>query len=533
MKTLALTCIFATFLYLLPLPGSCRDIPISQAIEEQLTAGNIGFVSDSDPLWPTLQDYYFKRRYKSIWFDKNGINKRGLILLETLSQAGTHGLNANDYFSNYLQRYHNAKNTSKDVWVELLLTKGLMLYIQHMRSGRFNPHDIGIDWHIEKPSVDVQEIINQLLINDDFKQALDSLPPQYPAYQRLRTALQNYLTLEARGEWPTIPDGPTLRLHDQSDRAAIVHHRLLAEGDMKTTIQRNKNRFDRTVELAVEHFQARHGLKIDGEVGPETRKEMNIPVRKRIEQIKLNLERWRWLPHDLGDQFLMANTAAYELTMFEHGKPLFTHRIITGMPTKQTPALAGAVHNVELNPYWYIPTSIAIKDMIPMQQKNPEYFKSMGIRIYHKNGTPPGEVDPGQVNWSIMTPAYFPYLLRQDPGPLNMMGKIKITFTDEYLLSLHDTPKKQLFNHDTRAFSSGCIRVENPIDLAAYLLRDDPNWTKRSLKQATDSLEFFSIELKTPVPIYLVYGTAGVGDDGDVYFRKDIYGWDTSQAQCQ
>ena len=412
------------------------------------------------------------------------------------------------------------------------MTKALTLYIEHMQVGLSTPKEMNLDWHIKKPSVDTMAWLQRILNAEDFQKVLDSLQPPHAGYRRLQAALLKYLALKSSGGWPNIPNGPTLQPGELDEQVPLLRRRLQAEGDLLIEPVMGKFRFDDTVKEAVEHFQVRYGIDVDGIVGPETRAAMNLPIEERIKQIQLNLERWRWLPQELGERYLMVNTAGYELVAYEHNKAQFITRVIAGTPDRSTPAVAGPLQSIIINPYWYIPRSIAINDILPLQKRNPNYLKSMGIRVFKNSKTALTEVQSNEIPWSKLNEDNFHYQLRQDPGDKNSLGNIKFKFANNFALYLHDTPKKRLFDQETRAFSSGCIRVDSAIDLADYLLQNQDDWSQQKIQEIIDSGDTIVIELQVPIPLYLVYWTAWVGSDDQVYFRKDIYGWDKSQLEC-
>ncbi|WP_455209108.1 L,D-transpeptidase family protein [Kaarinaea lacus] len=507
---------------------------LEQVIQNELTAvEDMPLPEEMDILWRKLRRFYAQRQYQPVWFDKTGLGTRAQTWLKTIESADSHGLDPGDYQLGFFQRHTNDGPASLRVWVELQLTRALILYIEHMQVGRLKPKDMNLDWHIVKPPVDTLAWLQRILNADDFQQALDSLQPPHAGYRRLHAALVKYLAVQSKGGWPTIPDGPVLQIADSDEQVVLLRRRLQAEGDLLIEPVTGKWLFDETVKEAVEHFQVRYGIDVDGVVGPETRTAMNIPIDERIQQMQLNLERWRWLPQDLGEHYILVNTAGYELAAYEHNKLLFITRIIAGTPERSTPAVAGPLQGIVFNPYWYIPRTIALNDILPLQQRNPNYLKTMDIRVFKNSQTALTEVQAERINWAQLNEDNFPYQLRQDPGPKNSLGSIKFKFANDFALYLHDTPKKRLFDRETRAFSSGCIRVENAIDLADYLLQNNNHWTKQKIQEIIDSGETVSVDLKTPIQLYLVYWTAWVGSDDHVYFRKDIYGWDQSQSECK
>ncbi|WP_455212623.1 L,D-transpeptidase family protein [Kaarinaea lacus] len=503
-----------------------------QAIREQLVK-EVDLVHETDLLWLDLRRFYTERRFQPVWFTDKGLNERGQLMVETIKSAENHGLNPDDYNICFFERHCDDELASQRVWVELLLTKSLMQYIEHMMVGRLSPQDMELNWHIEKPSVDTQAWLQTIVDDPDFAQALQSLQPPHHGYRRLQTALLKYLQLQSSGGWPSIPPGPLLQIWDAHEQIALLRRRLQAEGDLLLGPVENELLFDETVKLAVEHFQVRYGIEVDGMVGPQTRAAMNVPIEERIKQMQFNLERWRWLPRNLGERYLLVNTAGYELVVYEYNAPLYVMRVIAGTPERPTPAVVGPLESIIFNPYWYIPRKIALNDVVPRQKRNPNFFKSVGIRVFKNQQAKLREIPASRIDWEHVNQNNFPYQLRQDPGPQNSLGAIKFKFTNDYALYLHDTPKQRLFDRETRAFSSGCIRVEDAVYLAEYLLQNENGWTKDQIRTVIDSGETVSIELTSHIPLYLVYWTAWVSRDNQVYFRKDVYGWDKSQSQCR
>jgi len=514
------------------LAQSSKD-PLEQAIREQLAAvEDIVLPNEMDLVWRKLRQFYSQRQYQPVWFNDAGLNARAETWLYTIKSAYTHGLDPYDYHLGFIQRHRSDKSPLLRVWMELLMSKALMLYIEHMQVGQSTPKEMNLNWHIKKPPVDTMAWLQRILDDDNFEQALDSLQPPHAGYRRLQKALLKYLALKSAGGWLNIPDGPILHKGELDEQVPLLRRRLQAEGDLLIDPVTDQFFFDDTLKEAVEHFQVRYGIDVDGVVGPETRTAMNVPIEERIQQMQLNLERWRWLPQDLGEHYLFVNTAGYELAAYEHNEILFITRVIAGTPDRSTPAVAGPLHSIIFNPYWYIPRTIALNDILPLQQRNPKYLKSMGIRVFKNSKTALTEVQSNKIVWAKLNEDNFPYQLRQDPGPKNSLGGIKFKFANDYALYLHDTPKKRLFNQETRAFSSGCIRVDNAVDLADYLLQNQNDWSKQKIHEIIDSGGTVVVDLQEPIPLYLVYWTTWVGSDDHVYFRKDIYGWDKSQSEC-
>lgn len=506
---------------------------LSELLNKELIK-DINLELESDLIWLDLRSIYTKRIFRPIWFDKSGLNKRAKLMLDTIQSANDQALVPSDYHLTFFKRHWNEESLKQQAWIELLLSKSLFLYCKHMYSGRLHPKDMNLEWFIDKSKIDYLALFQSIIDSHDFESAVRQLQPPHAAYQRLQRSLKRYKDLADRGGWKDIPASKNLSLGDHHVHVPLLRERLSIEGDLLIGLVNETLKFDHTLKLAVERFQIRHGLSVDGIVGPNTRFEMNVPVEKRIEQIALNMERWRWLPRDFGERYMLVNTAGYELIAYEKNQARFIMQIITGTPWRPTPMVAGPIQAIALNPYWFIPKNIAIKDIIPRQRRNPRFFKSMGIRVFTPQGGEKNkEIDPAHVDWSQISEDNYSYTLRQDPGPKNSLGQIKFKFANDFALYLHDTPKHNLFSRAERAFSSGCIRVENALDLAFYLLKPQNNWSKKQIAETIQAKETQTIPVTEEIPVYLVYWTVWVGTDNAVYFRKDVYGWDQIQLECQ
>jgi murein L,D-transpeptidase YcbB/YkuD len=493
---------------------------IVTAIQQQLDLQYLATLA-SDLDWQRLREFYASNDYYPVWVDIKGPLPKAAVLRDTLQNAAAEGLDPQTYRPELLDTVWPSRLPENMAQLDLLLTDALLAYSVDVSYGRFDPKEIDPLWQITRPTLDAMALLRSIIANEDIRAALQALPPSHAGYKRLRAALAQYNAMEAKGGWPPLAAGPLLEFGAYHREVAFLRHRLRIEGDLELRPIRDEEFFDRAVEHAVERFQVRYGLKMDGIVGPATRAVMNIPVTERIEKIKFNMERWRWLPRHIGQRYIMVNTAGFELAVFENRQPQFTMWVIIGTPERQTPVLSGMMHTVVFNPYWTVPATIAVEELIPRQRRNPDFFSKRGIRVYSK-GT---ELDPRSVDWSKVTKDYLPYILRQDPGPRNPLGRIKFLFSNRYQIYLHDTPVQRLFNQTERAFSHGCVRVEDPLRLANFLLGNNNDWDqdKITLMMAADASTEVPVPMQQPVPIYLVYWTVWVAEDGGVFFRPDIY----------
>jgi murein L,D-transpeptidase YcbB/YkuD len=284
--------------------------------------------------------------------------------------------------------------------------------------------------------------------------------------------------------------------------------------------------FDDDLVEGVKRFQYRHGLDPDGAVGEATLEALNVPVECRIEQIKANLERWRWLPSDFGERYILVNIAAFSLDVIENGRSAMKIPVIVGRDYRETPVFGADMTYVVLNPTWTVPPKLAVEDILPKVRKNPEFLGTQKIRVFSDWTEKAAEVDPATIDWSALGAARFPYLLRQDPGPENALGRIAFMLPNAYSVYLHDTPERGLFQRAERDFSSGCIRVADPIGLAEYLLAGEAGWDRRGIMAAIEKGATRSVPLPKPIPVFVVYLTAWVDEGGVTHFQRDVYNRD-------
>lgn len=471
---------------------------------------------------PLLEQIYAVRQGKPIWYEGGQLNGLAERLAKVIAGVVAEGLSAEQYELPVLDA-HQAAQAGNNRSTEYLLTDVYLRLAQDLHSGQFKPQDIDPFWHLPADPFDPAEALQQLQHQTDPAGLINALSPKYNDYQRLRRALQDYRQLASQGGWPRLPDFSTLRPGERRPEVALLRHRLQLEGDHPAAVAEDEQYFDEQLQRSVKRFQRRNGLAADGVVGAKTHATLNISVADRINQIRANMERWRWLPQDMGSQYLLVNTAGFELALMVDGQPVLRQRTINGTQERQTPSFASRITHLVVNPKWTVPRFIAVKDLLPKQQRDGEFLARMDIQVFQYDEGEWVRLDPLSIDWRKYNKDNFPFMLRQAPGDKNSLGRIKFQMNNPYDIYLHDTPAKGLFEKPIRAFSSGCIRVQGVGELARQLLLNGGQSPDEALDQPLISMQTHIQRLKRPIPVYLVYFTSWVDDEGLVHFRPDVY----------
>jgi murein L,D-transpeptidase YcbB/YkuD len=347
------------------------------------------------------------------------------------------------------------------------------------------------------------------------------------AVLRIKELMNYYDELASEQCWSFFPTDTVLRKGDQSDLVFGLRSNLVLTEDLSSANDSLYNTFDAALEIALKRFQTRHGLAADGIFRKSTIDAMNISLCRRVEQLEMNLERWRQLEASASHPFLLVNIADYSLTALNDNGNVLKMNVVVGKPTTKTTQLQSEIKSVVLNPSWDVPQSIAVNEILPALQKDAQYLATHHMKLYKRNGAEKTEVDPATINWQQITGTSFIWAIEQMPGSWNALGKVKVLFPNPYNIYLHDTPQKQYFSKARRSYSHGCIRVENPVELASYLLGDQSGWSKEKIQQYLDTNPATqTIPLKQPIPIIVEYFTAWIDANGQPQFREDVYQYD-------
>lgn len=481
-----------------------------------------------------LIEFYGGRQFAPLWLDEHGLNDLGKALPGQLAESRLQGLSPEDYHLSCINamvtglnsRLQQQKplNPSEMADLDILMTDAFMTYASHLAGGKVDPVSFDRLWFSQKEKVNIMEGLAGLKSEKDLAATIHSFAPANPQYWALIAAAQELEQVIAAGGWPLLPPGRKLRQGDRDPQVPLLRKRLEASGELKPDERGPQaDHYDEFLAVAVKKFQLRHGLGVDGVLGDRTRAEINVPAERRRQQILLNLERWRWLPHSWGENYIIVNTAAFSL-LAHRGTETLTMRVIVGKDYQKTPIFSEQLRYIELNPYWDVPRSIAVKEMLPAIMRNPGYLASRNYELLSQ-GTP---IDPWGVDWSTVSSSNFPFRIRQRPGAKNALGRIAFMFPNRFAVYMHDTPDRHLFNRARRDLSHGCIRLENPLGLAVMILQDDPAWTQERIEAIIATGKSRIINVKSEWMVHILYWTAWVDDYGQLQFCPDIYDKDAT-----
>jgi murein L,D-transpeptidase YcbB/YkuD len=471
----------------------------------------------------SLRAYYQEFSGKLLWLG----TPRAQALVARLSAAMDDGLDPKDYPSKELAKLNTAAaSTDKRglAIVELYFSAAFLEYASDIKVGRFLPNKVDPNFFLKGRSIDQLAALKGLAQAGSLDQFFAAWQPQNPAYGGLRSALAAFRALAAKGGWGSAPLGPALHPGMTDPRVPAIRARLsVTDGAAAEVPPDNENVYDNALADAVKRFQARHGLEVDGVIGSATIVAMNVPVDERIKSIVVGMERLRWMPEKPEPQYLIVNIAGFELRRINAGEVKERMAVVVGKPYHRTPVFSGRIRYLEFNPYWNVPSSIALKEELAKLRRNPGAVAAQGFEAVQGNRV----VAVQAVDWNQYGPGHFPFQLRQKPGTHNALGRVKFIFPNSHNVYLHDTPARSLFGRSQRAFSHGCIRLARPLELADQVLRAGgvQGWDKRRIDAVIASAKNTVVNLREPLPVHITYLTAWV-DGGVANFRRDIYGHD-------
>lgn len=486
---------------------------------ERLAAGDeVEVTGEAIASHKLIPAFYQARRFTPVWDQPGRVRQ----LLHLIEQSRAHGLDPDDYHVAPIRNLVGNGQVLDAADRELICTDALIRLAYHLHFGKVNPRELYPDWSFSRSlgNIDPVQALEAVFASDDIKTAIERYAPQLPIYERLRVALKRYREIKAAGGWPTVPAGPALQPGLTDDRVIALRARLKVTGELSMPAGADLRSYDAAVEQAVRIFQLNHGLEPDGKVGRETLAALNVDVDHILQQLLVNLERLRWVAQDLTGDYLLVDIAGFRAELSLHGEIVWDSKVVVGRAYRKTPTFRATVRSVVLNPTWTVPPTILREDLLPKLRDDPGYLARTDMHLVDMSGHP---VDAASVNWWAYGARSFPYLIVQAAGPTNPLGRLKFNMPNSYNVYLHDTSSKELFDKTTRAFSSGCIRLQKPAELAVLLLDDGEHWDATGLSAAIDAGITRTVPLKHSVPVMLLYFTAYVSDDGTVNVRPDLY----------
>ena len=480
-----------------------------------------------------VESFYKGRSYQPAWIQDSHLTQAEL-LLRAIEETYSDGLTPSYYHLGLIRSLVDqaekglSPNPALMADLDVLLTDAFVTLGCHLSGGCVNPVTIKAEWYAKRGNVDVAAVLEQALKKKEIKEAMTRFRPEHGSYARLRQALARYRELLLKGDWPQLSDGSPLKLHASSPRVAELGKRLVASGDLAPDEVKGGDFFDEKLQQSVISFQKRHGLKPDGAVGSATLNALNVPLKQRTRQIEVNMERLRWILSNKEQRSIVVNIANFEMYVIENETSMLPMKVVVGKPFWNTPVFTAKMTHLIINPSWNAPDTIARKEILKKIKKDRAYFTKQNMKVLRGWGSGEEIIDPDTIDWSQISANRLPYRFRQEPGPLNPLGSLKFVLPNQFDVYLHDTPAKRLFLENVRTLSHGCIRIEKPIELAVYLLQEDPRWTREKITAAIKE----GIEQKVPIPhplnVHILYLTAWVDESGTLQFRNDVYGRDKS-----
>jgi murein L,D-transpeptidase YcbB/YkuD len=469
-----------------------------------------------------VMDFYTHRAYRAAWTNDSDVAQ----LIKSLNNLQADGLNPADFHVDEIVRTQPSvqtltASTEQRAAFDIATTHTFITALLQLRRGKVDPSRLDNHWNFDSNGVDPRNDINAFfaaLDNHDVASAFAQAPPQEAVYVSLRQALAQLRGIRDRGGWPKVVVDHSLKPGMDEPAVAQLRARMVAAGFLDPRLIRG-TKYDGAVTAAVKKYQTEQYLGADGMAGATTLAALNVPVEARIDQVRVNMERARWLLYKLQGTFVIVDIAGYKVAMYRDGRPIWRSRVQVGKTARNTPIFQAQITYITFNPTWTVPPTILKEDVIPKIQANPGYLASNRIRVLDRAGN---VLDPSTVDWSNARGL----TLRQDAGPDSSLGQVVIRFPNDYAIYLHDTPHRELFAKTVRATSSGCIRVENPLQLVELLFNDPVKWNSAGIQKQLANGKTENIRLPVKVPVLLAYWTVDLGSDGRVAFKPDVYGYD-------
>lgn len=468
------------------------------------------------------QRFYEARQFKPAW--------RGDRMTQTVDAIRSieqDGLTPSDYhlatLERLIQEREKATSPALEADIDILLTDAILGMVDHVRYGRVRPVSLNPAWNADprEGAPPLEKEAARIASAHSVSDAIAGSKPNHFIYRGLVGALAKLREISANGGWPTVPRGKSIKPGATDPRIPAVRARLAVSGEAGAPSQ--SAAYDAGLRKSVELFQARHRLEPNGTIDKDTIDAMNVTSAQRAAQVRVNLERARWVLGGLGDEFLLVNLPAFKAYLIRGGRNEWEARTQIGEEGWKTPSFSATMKTVVFNPDWTVPSTIIAEEVAGEVEKDPGYLAKKGLVVLDKDNQ---EVDPGSIDWENASSGDFPYTLRQPPGTDNALGRVKFLFPNKYSIYLHDTPSRTNFEAEKRTFSHGCIRIEKPLELANLLLAGQGSWNSGKIDEVVASGVTENVELTHPLPVLIVYWTVSVGASGEIRYMRDVYDQD-------
>ncbi|MFC2185999.1 murein L,D-transpeptidase [Fulvivirgaceae bacterium LMO-SS25] len=481
-----------------------------------------------------VPSFYTNRNFEPAWIaGPNDIDRASMFIAE-IEGMQWHGLQAEDYHFKTIRRAfarlasdmrEGTESPLSIAELDILFTDAFFMMSSHLYQGKVNPEKINAEWKIQRrrPDLNMDEQL-EIMLSQGLtpNQMLKKFYPQNTLYPAMMASLREFRLRERLPKMEEIRAKETIRPDSISDVVPSIRQRLVIMGLLKPYNYREQFLYDEQMQEGIKKLQKQHGLNQDAIIGVGTLALLNLPNEDLVKSLEINLERMRWLPWDFGQKFIVCNIADQSVFMIQDKDTVFSTRAIVGREYRSTPVFEAKMDHLVFSPTWTIPPTILANDVIPAVKKDINYLSSKNMQVLDYSGKP---VSANSIDWSNVSGRNFPYMIRQAPGPANALGLVKFMFPNSYNVYIHDTPSRELFSRDNRALSSGCIRIQNPAELAEILLKD-LNWDQTKIKAAMNLGREQIVRLPEPIPVFIGYLTVWTDQQGQTHFRNDLYNRD-------
>jgi murein L,D-transpeptidase YcbB/YkuD len=496
---------------------SAAQTALRERVEQMRKSGSDTLAVGDLTLAKAVAEFYEQHDYKMQWTTRARLQQ----LVSAIESTAEDGLNPEDYHLAQLQRglahYADNNDIGQHADFDLMATDAYLRALIHLFRGKVDPKTLDSRWNFlisDIAPARALKIVSDAVDRDNLAEAFALARPHHVLYTKMRKGLTDLRAIAARGGWPAVAEGIPLKPDMQDARVPLLRQRLLIAGI--PLADTGSDVYDAALVNAVKQFQREQLETVDGVVGNATRAALNIPVQARIEQLRADLERARWLLHNVQGNFVLVNAGSYKVSFYRGDVPAWSARVQVGMPARDTPIFKSKITHITFNPSWTVPPTIFSKDILPKVRRNPAYLEENHIRIFNQRQQ---QLSVAQVDWK--NPGNI--ILRQDAGAHSALGRAAIRFTNPYSIYLHDTPHQELFSSNQRTFSSGCIRVERALELVELLLDDNVNWNSAGIDAEIATEKTRNVNLPRTVPILLTYWTVDIDDSAHITFKPDVY----------